>query len=567
MSKPARGTQRVLPPHPGTQRVLPPHPDADQLRRQARELLRAWQRADHDALARAAPYALQPPPRLAQAQLVIARELGFASWVKLLDEVERRRDAALDDAAFVDRVLALSLGRGYAAPRPTQAFTLLQSRPALRPPAMRLVLGEAVDVDPMQPLPPWNAPPLALVAFSSLARIGHGPMLLASMQRLLAAGADPNGGLVDRDSHPDPDSDPDSDRDSDRDTDPDAEPNPNPGQAARPLPLLYGAVSRSQSGPMVQALLAAGADPNDNESLYHAVEQDDRGMVAALVAAGARWPGTNALFRQLDFDSVPHLRQVLALGADANELSAGTGTRPLHHAVVRGRSLAHLGALLEHGADIAALDGHGHALAWHAARAGRRDVLDWLAPLGQHPPDSLHDRFLAACAAAEEPMARALLAGRPGLIGELAPDQRSLLPEQAQRGALESVRLMLALGWPVDQKGPWDASALNQAAFRGDAAMAALLLQHGARWHERNGYGGTALGSCLHAGCHEPVPGGDYAEVLRLLLADGAPPPVDDEDLTDGLSDVVTAWVDAAAASSGGPAHPSPRDGSANGTS
>jgi hypothetical protein len=40
----------------------------------------------------------------------------------------------------------------------------------------------------------------------------------------------------------------------------------------------------------VQRLLAAGADPNDNESLYHAVEQDDRRIVAALVAAGARWP-------------------------------------------------------------------------------------------------------------------------------------------------------------------------------------------------------------------------------------------------------------------------------------
>jgi hypothetical protein len=98
---------------------------------------------------------------------------------------------------------------------------------------------------------------------------------------------------------------------------------------------------------------------------------------------------------------------------------------------------------------------------------------------------------------------------------------------------------MLALGWPVAVPGPWQASALNQAAFRGDAAMVALLLQHGARWHERNGYGGDALGSCLHAGCHEPVPGGDYAEVLRLLLADGAPPPEDDDHLTDEMRAVL----------------------------
>ena len=151
------------------------------------------------------------------------------------------------------------------------------------------------------------------------------------------------------------------------------------------------------------------------------------------------------------------------------------------------------------------------------------DVLAWLAPMGLHPPQDVRERFLAACAAADETAARALLAQQPGLLASLQAQDLALLPEQAQRGALGSVRLMLALGWPVAVPGPWQASALNQAAFRGDAAMVALLLQHGARWSERNGYGGTALGSCLHAGCNEPVAGGDYAQVLRLLLADGAP--------------------------------------------
>ncbi|MFM7507606.1 MAG: hypothetical protein ACKO3M_13840, partial [Rubrivivax sp.] len=95
------------PPRPA--RELPAHPDADQLRRQARELLRGWQLRSPEALARAAPFALPPPPRLAQAQLVIARELGFASWPKLLDEVEQRRARALHDEAFVERVLVLAL--------------------------------------------------------------------------------------------------------------------------------------------------------------------------------------------------------------------------------------------------------------------------------------------------------------------------------------------------------------------------------------------------------------------------------------------------------------------------
>ena len=419
------------------------------------------------------------------------------------------RTAALDEADVVDRVLTLALGRGHAAPKPAQALALLNARPEVRPPALRLLLGELPPIDPRAPLPPWNAPPLALVAFSSLATVGFEAALLSAMDQLLAAGATPDAGLTD------------------------------PAFPDRPLPVLYGAVARARSLGMVQRLLAAGADPDDNESLYHAVEQADRRIVEALVAAGARWPGTNALFRQLDAEGLAPLQQVLMLGADANELSAGTGTRPLHHAVVRGRSLAHLELLVQHGADIGATDHHGHTLGWHAARAGRRDVLAWLAEQGQQPPESLHARFLTACACADDAEARRLLAEHPGLLGELAPADLALLPEQAQRGELSAVRLMLALGWPVHAPGPWQASALNQAAFRGDAAMVALLLSHGARWSERNGYGGTALGSCLHAGCHEPVSGGDYAEVLRLLLADGAPLPDEDDDLTDEMSGVV----------------------------
>ncbi len=491
---------------------LAEHPDPDQLRRQAKDLLRGWRSADPAALARVAPFDLPAPPRLAQAQLVIARELGFASWPALMAEVARRRAAALDDPAFVERVLALALGHGHEAPRPAQALALLRGRGARLPLALQLVHGDVVDAVPDLPVPPWNVPPLVLVAFSSLATVGREDALLAAMDRLLGAGADPNAGW------------------------------PDAASTDRPLPVLYGAVARARSAPMVQRLLGAGADPNDGESLYHAVEQADRRIVAALVAAGARWPGTNALHRQLDIESLPQLQQVLALGADADELSPDTGTRPLQHAVQRGRSLACLQLLVAHGADPAGRDAHGHTLARTAARAGRRDVLGWLAALGHQPPAGLHDRFIAACAAADEAAARELLAAQPGLIEMLSATDRQLLPEQAQRGEQASVRLMLALGWPVDVPGPWQASALNQAAFRGDAAMVALLLQQGARWHERNGYGGTALGSCLHAGCHEPVSGGDYAGVLALLLGDGAPVPEDDGSLSEAMRAVVAEW-------------------------
>lgn len=67
---------------------LPARPNLEQLRHQARDLLRHANRGDTDALARI--HAVSDRVILATAQLAIARENGFASWPKLKREVERR---------------------------------------------------------------------------------------------------------------------------------------------------------------------------------------------------------------------------------------------------------------------------------------------------------------------------------------------------------------------------------------------------------------------------------------------------------------------------------------------
>jgi ankyrin repeat protein len=63
----------------------------DALHRQARELERAHRRGDPEALARVAPFRPDPakPLKDAGALLVIARERGFPTWVKLQSYVER----------------------------------------------------------------------------------------------------------------------------------------------------------------------------------------------------------------------------------------------------------------------------------------------------------------------------------------------------------------------------------------------------------------------------------------------------------------------------------------------
>lgn len=502
-----------------TPRGLPPLPHPDHLRRQARELLRAWRRGEPHGLARALAWQLEPPWQLTTAQFVIAREHGQPSWPRLMAEVGTRRAAALDEAAFVADVVGLALGRGWDAPQPSRVLAHLAARP-LAHPALALLQGrtdEALDALPdaaslQAPLPPWQAPALVYAAASVLARLGsHHDALLRTVEALLARGADPNAAWVDPD---------------------------NPGHR---LPVLYGAVARARSLPIVERLLAAGADPNDQESLYHAAERDDPGFMAALVRAGARWTGTNTLFRQLDHDHPAGLAQALALGADPNEPGPG-GRRALHHALMRGRGADTVRLLLDHGADPAAHDDLGFTAAEVAVRAGDRASLALLQGAGSGTRALRDDEaFAAACAAGDEAQARARLARDPGLLARLPPHLLRLLPEQAQRGRIDAVALMLALGWPVAVKGDWDASALNQAAFRGDAAMVGLLLAHGAHWDERNGYGGNVMGSCLHAACHEPVPGGDYAAVLGQLLDAGAPIPEDHDALPEHLQDVVSA--------------------------
>jgi len=83
---------------------LPARPDLDQLRHQAKELLRAAQRDDPEATARIR--AVSEQIILSSAQLALAREHGFASWAKLRLEVERRDVLNSRDLSRLTRLLA-----------------------------------------------------------------------------------------------------------------------------------------------------------------------------------------------------------------------------------------------------------------------------------------------------------------------------------------------------------------------------------------------------------------------------------------------------------------------------
>ena len=84
---------------------LPARPSLESLRKQAKKLARDIAAGDADAIGRARAQLPQAELPLAQrdAQLVLAREYGFAGWKDLLKEVEQRLGRGLEWAVFEAR--------------------------------------------------------------------------------------------------------------------------------------------------------------------------------------------------------------------------------------------------------------------------------------------------------------------------------------------------------------------------------------------------------------------------------------------------------------------------------
>jgi hypothetical protein len=84
--------------------ALPVHANLEQLRHQAKDLLRAARAGDADALRQI--NAVSDRAQLASAQLALAREYGFQSWRRLKSEVERRQILTSRDLSRLRRLLA-----------------------------------------------------------------------------------------------------------------------------------------------------------------------------------------------------------------------------------------------------------------------------------------------------------------------------------------------------------------------------------------------------------------------------------------------------------------------------
>src|SRR5262245_48984378 len=94
--------------HVTPSKSLPSHPSFESLRKQAKKLVRQFAEGEPEALARV--YAQLPAPNLPlslrDAQLVVAREYGFAGWQDLRTAVLRREGKGLEWAvAEAERII------------------------------------------------------------------------------------------------------------------------------------------------------------------------------------------------------------------------------------------------------------------------------------------------------------------------------------------------------------------------------------------------------------------------------------------------------------------------------
>lgn len=505
---------------------LPQRPHLDHLKKQAKSLLDAYRHGDAAAFARlrdALPAAAGRDDdaiaamalRLADAQSCVAREYGFASWTQLKHYVEAQ--TASDDPQRLQQWRLWTFGAGYQSAKPALAARLLREHPGIV--AGDSTLACAVgDVDAvrrqMAKDPQWakqrsagtSMSPLASACFSGFLRLPeYAPGIRECASLLLDAGADPNDTMIDA-AFPDD-----------------------------PLSVLYGAAGRHHDAALTRRLLEAGANPNDNESLYHAVESPDTSCAQLLLAGGARVTGTNALFRALDFERPDSLRLLLANGGDANE--GGAHASPLAHAIRRRRSVDVVAMLLDAGADPRWRNAHGIGLWQLARRMGLTDIANRLRDAGAATDEGDADAFLAACASADRVTVRAMLDAEPTRISKLTEDQLRLLPELAANGCDDAVRTMVEAGWPVSVRGgDWSASALNHAVFRGDAPLARFLVAHGARHDEPHGYGDNVYGTLSFASNEQPVDDGDWLGCAQALIEGGAPLPGTDYHFADDVA-------------------------------
>lgn len=132
-----------------------------------------------------------------------------------------------------------------------------------------------------------------------------------------------------------------------------------------------------------------------------------------------------------------------------------------------------------------------------------------------------------ACELGDRAAFDALLTAHPNIASTLTDTDRRKLVAVAEGNNTQAVSMMLAAGWPPDARGAHQASALHWAGFHGNAEMARELLRHSPPLElEDPQFRGTPLAWTLYGslnGWHRER--GDYPATAAAMIDAGAKRP------------------------------------------
>jgi hypothetical protein len=133
-------------------------------------------------------------------------------------------------------------------------------------------------------------------------------------------------------------------------------------------------------------------------------------------------------------------------------------------------------------------------------------------------------QLLAACQCADSEAAKRIISEHPNLVENFPPEQMRSLADAAWEGKVESLRLMLELGFDPHTPGDHNSTPLDRAAFHGYREIVELLLEKDPSppLSRQNEFGGMPLGTCLYGQIHGWQKDTDYPGTIRLLLEAGA---------------------------------------------
>jgi ankyrin repeat protein len=276
--------------------------------------------------------------------------------------------------------------------------------------------------------------------------------------------------------------------------------------------VMYGAAGVAHHPELTQLLLDYGADPNDEETPYHAPETYDNRALEVLVRSGRLTDEslTMILLRKTDWHDHDGITWLLDRGIDPDRMTR-FGKTALHNALLSDNGLPIIETLLDHGANPLlglACDERirtgaaGQTAVSLAAWRGRGDVLDLFDSRGIPLALDGAERLIAACARDDDERVRSIASAEPRLVDEVIAEGGTLLAQFAGNGNTAGVRHLLDLGVDVNARYVQgnsylgivpNSTALHAAAWLARHDTVARLVERGAAIDMADGKGRTPL--------------------------------------------------------------------------